>query len=308
MLKRFLSLFISSLLCIILLAPGTTVQAQAPAAINLPFNAATDGAALQPTDRPFSDKPYDDGRVVIGNDERRPILTRAYPWSAIGRLDWVDPSGSTLASCTGTLISRDLILTNSHCVIDEDTNRPTTNRLIFKPSLIKGVSLDEATVVSYDYGWKSGSRDAADDWALMKLDQPLGDRYGYLGWRGLDFSNPTTLSDVKERIKLAGYSADFPTANLREFGVAGDTAGVDLACSIIGVEQAVLIHDCDTNPGASGSAIFGQFEDGKYYILGLHRGSFTLGQAVTLPDGVASSAVNLGVQVSRWATQALAMR
>lgn len=309
MLKRYLSLFFSGLLCVALLGHVAIVQAQAPAAIiSLPFNAATDGVALQPSDRLTSDQPYDASRVIIGNDERSPVLSRAYPWSAIGRLDWVDSSGRILGSCTGTLISRDLILTNSHCIIDESTDRPTSNQLVFKPSMIRGVALDEAKVISYDYGWKSGSRDSADDWAVMKLDQPLGDAYGYLGWRNLDFSDPTALSTVQEKIKLAGYSADFPTGRLREFGIAGDTAGVDLACSILEASQGILFHDCDTNPGASGSAIFAEFNDGKYYVLGLHARSVPLNRTFTLPDGVTTDRVNGGVEVSQWATQALAMQ
>jgi protease YdgD len=73
-------------------------------------------------------------------------------------------------------------------------------------------------------------------------------------------------------------------------------------------DQGLLVHDCDTNPGASGSAIFGQFTDGNYYIVGLHAGSNQLRGSVKLPDGVVTQAINQGVQVSQWATQALSMR
>jgi V8-like Glu-specific endopeptidase len=31
----------------------------------------------------------------------------------------------------------------------------------------------------------------------------------------------------------------------------------------------MLVHDCDTNPGASGSALIGKI-DGTYQIVGLH--------------------------------------
>lgn len=160
MLKRFLAFLIGSLLCIILIGQSTAVQAQTPtgSTIDLPFNPTTDAPALQPDNRPVAEQPYDDGRVVIGNDDRSPVLTRAYPWSTIGRLELVEPGGRIYATCTGTLIGRDLILPNSHCLIDEDTNRPTNKQLVFKPSMIKGVSLDAARVIDYNYGWRSGSQ------------------------------------------------------------------------------------------------------------------------------------------------------
>ena len=43
-----------------------------------------------------------------------------------------------------------------------------------------------------------------------------------------------------------------------------------------------LIHTCDTNPGASGAPLFALFDDGDYYILGLHAGSVSLLENVTL--------------------------
>ncbi len=164
--------------------------------------------------------------------------------------------------------------------------------------------------MSYQQGWTANQEAMSNDWALLKIDSNLGDqtRYGHMGWRSLNFSNPDTLSAVKEKIKLGGYSGDFPTDRLTEFGIAGDTAGVDVSCSILEASQGMLFHDCDTNPGASGSAIFAQFDDDNYYILGLHAGGFPLNQTIRLPDGVATDIVNRDVEVSQWATQATAMQ
>jgi protease YdgD len=79
----------------------------------------------------------------------------------------------------------------------------------------------------------------------------LGQTYGYMGWRSLDFANSQVVEAGFERVRLAGYSGDFPGDRLREFGAIGETAGADLGCSILGVENNMLLHDCDTNPGAS---------------------------------------------------------
>ena len=77
-----------------------------------------------------------------------------------------------------------------------------------------------------------------------------------------------------------------------------------------GALDSTLVHDCDTNPGASGGPIFAQFEDDDtYYIVGLHARGIELpeGATATLANGLETNVLNGGVLVSRWAEQARAM-
>ena len=303
------------------------------AAIALPFNADTDSTTLLPTDLTQSGSPYDDSRLVIGADERLPVLTREFPWVAMGRLEW-QIQGEALTTCTATLIGPSAILTNSHCLVLPlqdgsgeliDTfiepgdyqglvanNADLNLKLIFKPSLIEGIALDESEIITYETGWSANYSDEKDDWAVLRLADALGDYYGYLGWRDLDFDDPDVLDASFESINLLGYSGDFPTNNLREFGLPTETAGVDQACSILGIwhtndyRNDTLAHDCDTNPGASGGPIFALFDDGNYYLVGLHAHSTPLDERLTLPNGVETDVINGGVQVYRW--QAAAYR
>jgi protease YdgD len=277
--------------------------------------------SFQPKDRTKSQKPYGDGeRVVIGTDDRIPVLTRAFPWSAIGRIEI-----STLNegyACTGTLIGLDIVLTNAHCLMDEQTKRPIIPRnptpnnsaqIQFSPGMIRGVSLNTAKVIDYRYGTTDPNSHPGDDWAILKLDKPLGALYGYLGWRNLNFANPKVLKATRDRLTLVGYAGDFPTQNNQEYGEGGDTAGMNEGCSIEGIAmqrelKGVLLHRCDTNPGASGGPIFAQFSDGNYYILGLHSGGFSWRQKKTSGNGEVSKVINRGVTVSRWATAATYMK
>lgn len=307
----------------------------APAAIALPFNADTDSTTLLPTDLSQSDAPYDDSRVVIGADDRQPVLTREFPWVAMGRLEW-QIQGEAISTCTATLIGPSAILTNSHCMILPlqdgsgdliDTfiepgdyrgliadNADLRLKLVFKPSLIEGIALDESEVVGYETGWSTNYMLEKDDWAVLRLADALGDYYGYMGWRNLDFDDPEVLDASSERINLLGYAGDFPTDNLREFGLPSETAGVDQACSILGIWHTddelndTLIHDCDTNPGASGGPIFALFNDDNYYLVGLHARSTPLSDWVRLPNGVETHVVNGGVKVSRWESAAYRSR
>lgn len=294
--------------------------------VDIDFDAATDRPTVVPTDRSQTDDPVGDSRTLIGLDERVPMLNRQFPWSAIGRLEW-HYNDQIVSTCTATLVDTDLILTNSHCLMLPQQDSATGQsidvfvdanqynnfqqsgegllKLVFKPGMIDGVALDEATVVTYESGWSDNFSDPTEDWAVLQLDEALGDQYGYLGWRALDLSNISIIDALAENTLLAGYSGDFPTAELRDFGAPSDTAGVDLQCSVLGIwpegELAdAIVHDCDTNPGASGAPILAPFADGNYYIIGLHARQVPLSQRVILPNGVETMAVNGGVQVSNW--------
>ena len=75
----------------------------------------------------------------------------------------------------------------------------------------------------------------SNDWAIMKINQPLGRKYGYLGWKSLP-------SDVLTRNKKAfffvGYSGDFPTQKYKKYFTAGAgwTASYEANCSITAEE------------------------------------------------------------------------
>ena len=353
--KRFWSIALVSLLCVLVtssfgaaILPGSgsaiaqdsntpdndSTEISIPT-IEIPFNSELDQPSELPEEGEQIDSPLgEDSRVIIGRDDRYPVLSRQYPWSAVGRLEWRD-RGQLTTTCTATLIAADAILTNSHCLnylrynsstreFDKYFLEPSQYRqllsmdngqskMVFKPSLIQGASPDEATVISYESGWTVQYQNSIDDWAVLKLDEPLGNYYGYLGWRALDFTNSNVVNSTAEKIHLLGYAGDFPTPALRQFGAPSETAGIDLASSILGnwptgtPYAGTLVHDCDTNPGASGGPILAKFNDNQYYIVGLHAQSTRI-PAATLPNGVTTNVINGGVQLSRWAGAATRAR
>jgi V8-like Glu-specific endopeptidase len=340
MTKRFITLLLASFLSITLIGYWANVSAQTPAKpetlppipmpkpIAITFNSKSDGTTFRPLDRPQSDNPFDPGdRAIVGKDERLPVRSRSFPWSAIGKIE------TESYSCTGTLISKDLVLTNAHCLIENIDSKTGKLKqpIFFFPSMKEGKILEKepAKVIAFDYGqgYKKGETwtEIADDWAIFKINKPLGDKYGYLGWRNLSLSDAAVLKNLNSQSRLAGYSADFPNQKLREqlnlAGDEGDTAGVHTGCSIDAIDSGVILHNCDSMGGASGSSLIALFNDGKYYIVGLHRGSVDLKPDQIPPewqercqrfeDGkkiTVEACRNLGVDVSRWASKAISLR
>ncbi|MEM6432581.1 MAG: trypsin-like peptidase domain-containing protein [Cyanobacteria bacterium P01_D01_bin.115] len=207
-------------------------------------------------------------RVVPGEDDRLPMNNRDYPWSAVGRIV-AETADGEFSLCTGTLIADDVVLTNAHCAISSETQE-LHQRLAFQPNLINGAitnadDLAWAEEVLLGTDFTEGRQPDPNDWALVKLDRPLGDRYGTLRWQALPSE---ILLDHAEQLNLVGYSGDFPADN------PGETAGVHQGCSITQDDDPFWIHDCDTSGGASGGPILAEIE-GEFYVVALHAGGVT---------------------------------
>jgi protease YdgD len=246
------------------------------------FNLQLNPQPSIPTNLEQSERPFE-GRAILGFDERVQMTSRKYPWSAVGRIEGIGMDGSGY-TCTGTLLAPDIVLTNAHCVINPETGQ-VSSQIWFQPNLIYGSLQDEADlafVEQYATGTDFSDRGGANpnDWAILKLDRPLGNKYGTLPWTSL---SSRTLQQNPGQFALIGYSGDFPE------NAPGETAGVHIGCSILGEENELLIHNCDTNGGASGGPIIGII-DGQFQIIGLHAG------ALRSEDG---RVINYAVKMSR---------
>jgi Trypsin len=207
-------------------------------------------------------------------DERTPMKSRSYPWSAIGRLQIGED-----AHCTATLINENWILTNAHCVIDEKSHKITSKSLTFLPNLIDGKlesEADRSNIIYVIAGTDFSDTDKPphpEDWALLKLDQPLGKKYGTIGLKSI----PTSLMIRNtKKFTLAGYSFDFPnTKKYPDFSAGPSfTAGVHEGCSFIGEQSdKVLLHNCDMRGGSSGGAIVAWIDE-KPYIVAISNAEF----------------------------------
>jgi protease YdgD len=265
------------------------------------LNLSPELEALIPEDLGQSRHPQD-VRGTIGEDDRIEMLSRRYPWSAIGRIVAETASGE-LGLCSGTLVAPDIVLTNAHCVMTSETGE-LHRSIAFQPNVVENGVRDLADVAMVEavfYGTDFQDNPATphpDDWAFLKLDQPLGDRYGTIPWLPLDLA--TLVEDYEADLVMVGYSGDYP----RE--APASSAGVHLGCSILGVYEESLTHDCDTFGGSSGGPILAWVES-QPYIVGINSAEAvdtgTVIDTLTGTDGTESpiyeGIINFGVPIPR---------
>jgi protease YdgD len=257
------------------------------------FNIQGTGKPFQPSGLASSEKPYEKDRARIGPDDRIPMISRKYPWSAIGRIVGEKTDGNPY-TCTGTLIAENIVLTNSHCVINSKTHQ-LSKRVVFLPNVINGelqddndVALAEKVLYGTDFT-NDAVTNQTNDWALIQLNKPIGRKYGYLGWKSLPSS---TLIKNQKKFIFVGYSGDFPNPKKRGYDSfsagPGWTASFQEGCSILRDEQNILLHDCDTTGGSSGGPIIGVI-NAQPYIIALNNAEFKLDNG--------NAAVNLAVKI-----------
>ena len=145
--KQPFALLIASILFALIFGSLTTIQAEAetdphtaatPEFINIQdgnnIQLQGDGKPFKPANIKKIDEPIGDDRAIFGLDNRHPMLSRDYPWAAIGRIEAVKADGKTDYHCTGSLITEDIVLANAHCVVDPYTYK-VSKEIKFRPNV-----------------------------------------------------------------------------------------------------------------------------------------------------------------------------
>ncbi|MED4988000.1 MULTISPECIES: trypsin-like serine peptidase [Parageobacillus] len=209
--------------------------------------------------------------VVIGDDGRRVVEdTSASPFKQISyiELEWDNFWGW----CTGTLIGKDTVLTNAHCVID-----PYTKQGIRSAYVIPGLNNNHYSYGAYevvDYFVTShwiNTGDSSQDFAVLKLAPYLGknagDVAGYLPIRQV-------TNIVNQTIKIYGYPADKinATGTFSQWGMSGSVERED---------TNLAFYKLDTYNGQSGAAMLNSSNE----IVGVHRGGYVFSDGQTFNGG-----------------------
>ena len=126
------------------------------------------------------------------------VQAMEYPWSALGR---VNAGGR--GYCTGTLIGPSLVLTGARCLYNRVEGRWwAPGEVHFVAGYQRDRYLIHARVAGTEVapGFVAGAgtnlANAANDWALLTLEAPIGQRAGWLALQRLDKAARTRLGPV----------------------------------------------------------------------------------------------------------------
>ncbi|MBN3564721.1 trypsin-like serine protease [Aliamphritea spongicola] len=190
--------------------------------------------------------------------ERKWVSSQQFPWRAIGRINLAG-----YGHCTATLVAEDVVLTAAHCLWNQRVGRwYPAKYLTFvagveKESfqgIAKGVSMQIAP--GYTFSKHNEMNKVKRDWALLKLNRPLGKELGYL--------------------PLLDGNGMFQGKLLVQAGYRGDRAfvlTVQTGCTVKALHESkrLLQSNCRTTGGDSGGPVLSEEKDG-WYLVGLHSG------------------------------------
>lgn len=192
----------------------------------------------------------------FGRDDRVRVNTAETPWAQVGLLRM-----SAGTSCTATLVGEDVIVTAAHCLHGDGGRLNARGEFIAASTARGGPHRANITAYYFDPTFnyqRFNTTDEIDgtDWALLRLDRPLGRTIGYLEVQNA--LGPPGRGGQRPDLYQAGYGWD-----------TGDFLAGNVRCRVLEVfRDSTFAHNCDTTRGDSGSALIARVGE-RYVVAGV---------------------------------------
>ncbi|PFA24755.1 glutamyl endopeptidase [Bacillus cereus] len=201
--------------------------------------------------------------VVFGTDTRKKVSdTSKKPNRSISYISTTFSNGNFV--CTGTVIGKDTVLTNAHCVYDKKTKKYLKSGYIIPALNDSHYRYGYYKIASYSVpsGYIKSGGSPQYDFAVIKVSTNgglhIGNVVGSLGVKQVNSIKGTG-------IKIYGYPGDKAqkTKKVSQWGASG---------SIKKENSFLAFYDVDTYGGQSGSAML----NSSNQIIGVHNGGYDL--------------------------------
>jgi glutamyl endopeptidase len=209
---------------------------------------------------------------VVGKDDRVPVLdTTRTPWRCVCQLV-VDGLHNEQVLGTGWMAGPRTVLTAGHNLVSHKFGRAAARVTVVPGRQADFAPFDLFTSTRFDVHprWRQfGDEDF--DLGVIWLGQAIGE---HIGWFGFGSRSDAELRQLI--VNTAGYPAD------KRLGTQWFNAG-----RVAGIKPRTLAYGLDTEPGQSGSPIFGTDAAGDRVVLAVHAyGGDSRNRGIRISDDV----------------------
>lgn len=198
----------------------------------------------------IEDDNLSESKIIVGQDTRREVLDTIsdHDYRTTVHLLQSFPD-DTIGSCSGTLVSADKVLTSAHCVYNRRSGG-FADEVYVSPAHTRderpyGSVISDEFIVHNEY---IRNENSDYDYAIIKLDQPIG---LLTGWKGIATNIDRNILQ-QNTFSLSGYPNDKPYGSMWV-----DDGNLWFDNSL----PKHIFHNIGTAPGSSGSGIYKKFSN-----------------------------------------------